>query len=113
MSPFLTGLLAQEQPNSPTWFTYLPLAFIFVIFYFLMIAPMRKQARQQAELLGNLKKNDKIVTSSGIIGWVVQVGDGDVVLKVDKNNANFRITVLKSTISQVLVDTDAAKEATA
>jgi preprotein translocase subunit YajC len=113
MPPFLTGLLAQDQPNSPSWFTYLPLAFIFIIFYFLMIAPMRKQARQQAELMAGLKKNDKVVTSSGIIGWVLQVGDGEVVLKVDRNNANFRITVLKSSISQVLVDTDAAKEASA
>src|SRR5260221_13578773 len=59
-----------QQPANPMgiWFTILP---IMVIFYFLMIrAPMKKQERERQSLLSALKKNDKLLTSCGIIGIV-------------------------------------------
>jgi preprotein translocase subunit YajC len=107
-------LLAQDQTGSPLWSMIFPIALMFFVCYFLMIVPARRQAKQQADMLAAMKKNDKVVTSSGIIGWVVQVNETEVTLKVDPNNANFRIQVLKSSITQVLnVSNEAAKEASA
>jgi len=99
----LPALFAQGDPtNAPTWFTFIPYILILFVFIFLMIAPARRAARQQAEMLAAMKKNDKVLTNSGIIGWVVQIRDTEVTLKLDENNANLRMHVLKSSISQVL-----------
>jgi preprotein translocase subunit YajC len=107
-------LLAQEQAGSPIWSMVFPIALMFFVCYFLMIVPARRQARQQAELLAAMKKNDKVVTSSGIIGWIADVGDTEVTLKLDRNNASARLTVLKSSVSQIInVNNETAKEASA
>ena len=48
--------------------TFLPLILIFVVFYFLLIRPQQRKVKQHKEMLSNLKRGDKIVTSGGIIG---------------------------------------------
>lgn len=62
-----------------------PFLFIFVIFYFMLIMPQRKQQKEHRNLLANLKKNDDVVTSSGIHGTIVNVKDTTVILRVDEN----------------------------
>ncbi len=62
-----------------------PFLFIFVIFYFLLIMPQRKQQKEHRNLLANLKKNDEVVTASGIHGTIVNVKDTTVILRVDEN----------------------------
>ena len=46
--------------------SFLPIIFIFVIFYFLLIRPQQKQAKEHRNLLSNLKEGDKVLTSGGI-----------------------------------------------
>ena len=59
-----------------------PYILMFVIFYFVLLAPMRKQQKKQKELLAGLKKGDRVVTSGGIHGTVQQVEDQIVWLKI-------------------------------
>ena len=53
----------------------LPLVLMFAIFYFLLIRPQQKKAKQHKEMLGNLKRGDSIITTGGIYGRIVEVSD--------------------------------------
>ena len=59
-----------------------PYILMFVIFYFVLLAPMRKQQKKQKALLATLKKGDRVVTSGGIHGTIAQVEDQIVWLKI-------------------------------
>jgi len=63
----------------------LPLAMIFVVFYFMLIRPQRIRDKEHQKLLASLSKNDEVITSGGIHGTVVNVKDTSVVLRVDEN----------------------------
>ena len=63
--------------TASTILSLVPFALIFVIFYFLVILPQQKRAKQQKALLEALKKGDKVVTASGIWGTVTNLGKGD------------------------------------
>ena len=54
---------------------FLPLILIFGVFYILLIRPQQKKVKQHREMLNNLKKGDKIVTSGGIVGTITKVND--------------------------------------
>ena len=73
-----------------------PFLFIFVIFYFMLIMPQRKQQKEHRNLLANLKKNDEVITASGIHGTVINVKDATVILRVDDN---VKIEVEKTSIA--------------
>lgn len=80
-------------------FLYVP---IFLIFYFLIIAPQRKKQKEMKNMLDHLKKNDEVVTASGIHGTVVIVKDKTVVVRVDDN---CRIEFDKEAITMVQSNT--------
>lgn len=62
-----------------------PFIFIFIIFYFMLIMPQRKQQKEHQKMVSSLKKNDEVITNSGIHGTVVNVKDSTVILRVDEN----------------------------
>jgi len=62
--------------------SFLPLILIFVIFYFLLIRPQSKKAKEHKQLLENLKKGDKIMTNGGIYGIIEDIDDDTITLKV-------------------------------
>lgn len=64
---------------------FVPMVLIFGIFYFLVIRPEKQKQKNHQETLKNLRKNDEVVTSSGIHGIVVNVKDKTVVLRLDEN----------------------------
>jgi len=64
---------------------FFPLILIFVIFYFLIIRPQQKRAKDQREMLSNLKKGDKIVTTGGIYGLIDSLTDKTVTVKIAEN----------------------------
>ena len=84
----MLGILAQtpaaEPGGPPSWFQWMPLVLIVVVFYFLMLRPGQKEKRHRQEMLAAIKKNDRVMTIGGIIGTVAQVRDDEVVLKVDE-----------------------------
>ncbi len=64
---------------------FLPLIIIFAIFYFLLIRPQQKKAKQHREMINALKKGDKVITSGGIYGVVDSVGNGTITVKIAEN----------------------------
>jgi preprotein translocase subunit YajC len=89
------------------------MALIFVAFYVIVIMPMKRREKKEREsLFSNMKKNDEVVTASGIIGIVAIVKDDEVVLKVDESS-NVRLRVLKSSIVRILNAKEGAKDASA
>lgn len=67
-----------------------PMIFLFVIFYFVLIRPQQKKAKQQAEMLKTVKSGDKIITTSGIIATVITVKDDSISIR--SADAKFEIT---------------------
>ncbi len=61
----------------------------------------RREKKKRAELLGAIKRKDKVITTAGIIGWVEEVGDHEVTLVVDQSQ-NTRIRFSKSAIQGVV-----------
>lgn len=58
-------------------YPFLPLIAIFVVFYFFMLAPQRKRAKQEKKFSEELKKGDKIITKSGLHGKIVELSEKD------------------------------------
>lgn len=105
------GLFAAEAAPTgapgappPMWTNLVPLVLMIVVFYFLLIRPQQKQARQQDELRKGLKKGDKVVTSSGILAVVVGVKDRTVTIRSEDT----KLEILKSAVAQVVEDFDKA-----
>ena len=71
------------QHESLIQMLYLPVCFI-GIFYFFIIRPQQQQQKKAKELIDNLKKNDEVITTSGIHGTVAIVKEKTVVLRVDE-----------------------------
>jgi preprotein translocase subunit YajC len=69
-----------EQPSILV--SLIPFALIFVMFYFLLIAPARKKQKRHAEMIGNLKPGDKVITNGGIHGTVAGVSDHVIQIKI-------------------------------
>ena len=90
---------------------FLPLILIFVVFYFLLIRPQQRKAKDQRAMLDALRRGDRVVTGGGIIGTVARV-DSPEEVTVDIAEG-VRVRVLRSTISSVLAKPDpaAAREA--
>ena len=66
--------------------TFLPLILIFAVFYFLLIRPQQRKVKQHKEMLSNLKRGDKIITSGGIIGTINKVADNrELIVEVSEN----------------------------
>jgi preprotein translocase subunit YajC len=63
----------------------IPLILIFVIFYFLLIRPQQKRAKEHKTMIENLKKGDKIITSGGVYGVIEAVGTNTVTVKISEN----------------------------
>jgi len=90
---------------------FLPLILIFVVFYFLLIRPQQRKAKDQKAMLEALRRGDRVVTGGGIIGTVARVDNPEeVVVDIAEN---VRVRVLRSTITTVLAKPDpaAAREA--
>ena len=75
-----------------------PFVIMFGIFYLVVFRPQAKTQKQHAEMLKNLKKNDVVVTSGGLIGTVVNVKPDAITLRIDDN---VRVEVERSAITRV------------
>ena len=84
MEFFISTAWAQAAP-SPTGGmlgTILPLLLIFVVFYFLLIRPQTKRAKEHREMIGKLAAGDEVVTNGGLLGRITEVSDSFVTLQV-------------------------------
>ena len=86
--------------------SFLPIILIFVVFYFLLIRPQQKKVKQHRELVGALRRGDKIVTAGGLIGTVTKiVSDTEAMVELAEG---VRVRVVRHTIQDVISKTEAA-----
>ena len=82
----------------PTILQFLPFVAIFVLFYFLLIRPQQKRAKEHATLISAVKRGDTIVLSSGLIGKVTRVEDAEVNVEIAPS---VNVRVVKGMIAEV------------
>jgi preprotein translocase subunit YajC len=98
------GLLAQEPPGGITsLIPFMWLVPVIILYVFLIQRPQRRQQAQQEMMLKNIKKNDRVITTSGIYGVVTNVqSDADeVTIRVDESN-NTKIRMTLSAVARVV-----------
>lgn len=98
VSTLLLQILAADTPAASPWFQLMPIALVFGIFYFLLIAPMRKRQKAMQQLIENLKRGDRVLTNGGIYGEVAAVEGNIVHLKVADS---VKLRVAKSAIASL------------
>jgi preprotein translocase subunit YajC len=86
-------MMAQGQS---AWGSFVPLLIMLGIFYFLLIAPMRKRQKQQAQMIKDLKTGDPVLTVGGIYGTIVGIKDDRLTLRIADQ---VKVNVAKSSIS--------------
>ena len=67
---------------SPMWTFVVPMVIMVAIFYFLLIRPQQRKAKEHRQLLETLKRGDRVLTNGGLIGTIVNIEDGLVILEV-------------------------------
>ncbi len=83
----------------------LPLVLIFVVFYFLLIRPQQKKAKEHRTMLDALRRGDKVVTNGGIIGQIMKVvSENELDLEIADG---IRVRVMRGMISSVYARSDA------
>jgi len=83
MNFFISDALAAGPENlRDSLSSFLPLVIIFVVFYFLLIRPQTKKAKEHKQMVEAIAKGDEVVTNGGLLGRVVKVGDNFVELEL-------------------------------
>jgi preprotein translocase subunit YajC len=84
MDFFISPAWAQAAGGSSasTWINILPLVLIFVVFYFLLIRPQTKRAKEHREMVAKLSAGDEVVTNGGILGRISEIDESFVTLEV-------------------------------
>jgi preprotein translocase subunit YajC len=99
MNSALQAFFSQTAPSAnPLGSPLIMVALMVAIFYFLLIRPQQKQAKQHQGFVAGLKKGDEVVTQGGIIGTVVVVQERTVTLDVGQGN---KLRVLKAQVASV------------
>ena len=88
---------------------FLPLILIFVVFYILLIRPQQKKVKLHREMINNLRRGDKIITSGGIIGSINKVNDKKELLVEISENVEIKIAPGMVTDLYVSPDTEKQK----
>ena len=89
-------------------FGLLPIVFVMVIFYFLLIRPQQKRAKQHKEMLSAIRRGDKIVTSGGLTGTIVKVVDDSETVEVEIAK-DVKVNVVRAMIADVKGKPEPAK----
>ena len=82
----MNTLLIVLQQQSNGLMNFLPLILIIVVFWFFMIRPQMKRQKELKNFRDSLKKGDKIVTTGGIYGKVLEIGDYYIIMEVEGQN---------------------------
>jgi preprotein translocase subunit YajC len=88
---------AQQQPDMLT--SFLPLILIFVVFYFLLIRPQTKRAKEHRAMVSALQPGDEVITGGGVVGKVTAIDDQFATVEVAKG---VEVKVQKGSVSAVL-----------
>lgn len=92
---------APPQPTDSFMRFMFPLLLAMGVFWFLMMRGQRKEKQKHADMLANIKRNDRVQTIGGMLGTVVDVRDQEVVLKIDETN-NVKVRFNRGAIKEVV-----------
>ena len=79
--------------------TFVPLILIFVVFWFLLIRPQQKKAKEHRAMVGALSKGDEVVTNGGLLGRITGVGDAFLTVEVAEG---MEVRVQRSAVSSLM-----------
>ncbi len=104
MSFFISSAMAAStspsaQAASESGFSMMMIVAIFVLFYFMLIRPQSKRAKEHRNLVSNLKKGDEIVTSGGLLGKVINIDDQFIKINLAEG---VDVNVQRSAVTNVL-----------
>ena len=88
----------QSGPPQNPVMAFLPMILLVVVFYFILIRPQQKRAKEQRKLLEALKSGDEVVTASGIVGTVITVKDKTATLR----SGDAKLEVTKGSITEII-----------
>lgn len=107
MSFFISQAWAADAPpQADPIMSFLPLILIFVVFYFLLIRPQQKRAKEHKTMVQGLKKGDWVVTNGGLLGKVTDLGENFAKLQVSDG---VEVKVQRAAVA-ALMPKDAVKE---
>ena len=90
---------AGAASQTDTLLTFLPMVAIFIVFYFLLIRPQQKKAKEARAMLDSLEKGNEVVTAGGILGRIVKLDEQYATIEIAPNA---QMVVQRSAISQLL-----------
>ncbi|OQW97362.1 MAG: preprotein translocase subunit YajC [Desulfobacteraceae bacterium A6] len=93
---YAMGQSGASSGGDSSFMNFIPLILMFVIFYFLLIRPQQKKAKEHREMIGNLKKGDRIITSGGIYGTITGVEDNTITVEIAEK---VRVKVSRGNVS--------------
>ncbi len=97
---FLNLILQASAPGG-SLLGFLPILLIFGIFYFLLFLPMQRQKKKTQAMLSSLQNGNTVLTSGGIVGTIISIGDDDtLVLRVKPDNV--KLQVARSAVSNLV-----------
>lgn len=99
MDLFISNAYAQGVGGGSTLMSLLPMVLIFVVFYFLLIRPQQKRAKEHKQMVANIGKNDEVLTNGGFLGKVIKVGDTYITVQL---NEGVDVKMQAGSIAQVL-----------
>lgn len=101
MDFFIHNAWAQSAatPQGDPLLSFLPLIVLFVIFYFMLIRPQSKRAKEHQQMVAGLAKGDEVVTSGGLLGRITQIGENFVLVEVAEG---VQLKVQRSAITNLM-----------
>ena len=104
----ISPAFAQSGGLAEGGFGLLPIVFVMVIFYFLLIRPQQKRAKQHKEMLGAMRRGDKIVTSGGLVGTVIKVTDDSDTVDVEIAK-DVKVQIVRAMVADIKGKTEPKK----
>ena len=108
---FISPAYAQDAGGSPesALISLLPIVLIFVVFYFLLIRPQQKKAKEHRNMIENLRRGDRIVTNGGIIGSITKVlNDREVQVEIADG---VRVRIMRGMVADLMSKSEPAESA--
>ncbi|MFP3998715.1 MAG: preprotein translocase subunit YajC [Desulfosalsimonas sp.] len=96
-----------EAGQGGSFGAFIPIILMFVIFYFLLIRPQQKKAKAHQEMINNLKKGDRVVTSGGIHGTITSLDENSATVEISDK---VRVKVTRGSIAGVSQASEAGSE---
>ena len=99
MDFLIANAYAQDAAQPGGLMSFLPLIIIFAVFYFLLIRPQMKRAKEHNNMVAALAKGDEVVTNGGLLGKIVELSDAFVTVEIADN---VRVKLQRQAVASVM-----------